>query len=269
MINVKSKRCQHSGCNTLASYGLSGNGVTHCSKHKQKNQLSNPNKKCEIKKCKDLALYNNNEKTPKRCEKHKLENDVNLVERECKKCDIIEVLNEDDFCTYCDEKKFFGFKLGKQREIKCWLELNEYKFISYDTALLYNECDLKLRPDFVFDCEFYKVVLEVDEHAHGNNNEVCECTRMINISQGFTIPTIFIRYNPDKFYKTLKNGSKKQYDPSKNKRLNTLKSWLDKLLNLTISDIKSYGYCSFIQLYYNEFNISKTFVETVNSFSKQ
>lgn len=119
------------------------------------------------------------------------------------------MLNNENLCTYCDPTRFLGFRLGKQREIKTWLSHNNYVFISYDNAILYNECDLKSRPDFVFDCDMYKVVLEVDEYAHANNNELCECTRMINIAQSFCQPTIFIRYNPDYYIHTLRNGSTK------------------------------------------------------------
>jgi hypothetical protein len=268
MVNVKDKRCDFDGCNKRPFYGLPGKSSSHCATHKKEYQINNPTKKCIIKKCKELAIYNNTEKKPKRCEAHKLDNDINLIERHCEKCGLLNVLNEHNTCTYCDPKKFLGFRLGKQLEVKSWLDRNNYTYESYDEALLYTECDLKSRPDFVFDCVGYKIVLEVDEYAHTNNNESCECTRMVNISQAFRSPTIFIRYNPDHYNVTLKNGTKKRFDPSKNKRFIELKNWLEHLLKLDVETINLYGYCSMVQLFYNEYSKSKVKPITITPFEK-
>ena len=89
---------------------------------------------------------------------------------------------------------------------------------------------------------------------------------MINISQSFCLPTIFIRYNPDYYYNTLKNGNKKKMEPSKNKRMDTLKRWLNYVLNLNYQELKKIGYCSMVQLYYNNFNSSNTEFITITKF---
>ena len=264
MIDIKNKRCNH--CNTIAYYGYPNQGKSHCAKHKQEGQNNNPNKRCEVKNCNELAIYNNTEKTPKRCEEHKLEDDLNLIEKQCVMCGLIEVLNKDNLCTYCDPEHFKGFRLGKQLEIKSMLDVNNYNYKSYDSALLNKECDLKSRPDFVFDCVSHYVILEVDEYAHGNNNELCECSRMVNISQSLTLPTIFIRYNPDKYYEILKNKSKVEKDPSKTERQKLLRIWLDYSLSLDMTRIKEIGYCSMIQLYYNNFNKNRVEFVTITSY---
>jgi hypothetical protein len=62
-----------------------------------------------------------------------------------------------------------------------------------------------------------------------------------------------LRYNPDMYYVTLKNGSKKQYNPSKLNRHKVLEEWLNYLMNLELSELKKYGYCSMIQLFYNNY----------------
>ena len=213
--------------------------------------------------CKEIALYNNNSKVPKRCELHKHDDDINLVERICKSCSLPNIINEMSLCTYCEPNKFLGFRLGKQREVKCYLEVNNYEFDSYDEAILYNECDLKSRPDFVFKYDTHNVVLEVDELAHKNNNELCECTRMVNISQAFMKPTIFIRYNPDSY--RVKNKSVE--GPSKNKRLQCLSGWLNYLANLTMDEITKYGYCSMIRLYFDDFTGSNVNPVTITHYS--
>jgi hypothetical protein len=40
--------------------------------------------------------------------------------------------------------------------------------------------------------------LEVDEDAHSGYDKECEIIRMNNICSGLGLPTLFIRYNPDK-----------------------------------------------------------------------
>ena len=251
MFSLKHKTCVEPNCPTRPYYGLPGNQAIYCVKHKTSGCMSYPKKICESEKCKEIALYNNNAKIPKRCELHKQDDDINLVERTCGNCELPEILNADNLCTYCDPKKFLGFRLGKQREVKAYLEVNNVKIDSYDRAIFQTDCNLKTRPDFTFDCHTHNIVLEVDENAHGNNNELCECTRMVNIAQAFMCPTIFIRYNPDHYYV---NG--KKMDPIKNVRLKLLLEWLRHLMALNHADLVKYGYCSMIQLYYNEFKPS-------------
>ena len=251
MIDVKTKTCVEPNCPTRPYYGLPGNQAIYCVKHKTSGCMSYPKKICESEKCKEIALYNNNAKIPKRCELHKQDDDINLVERTCGNCELPEILNADNLCTYCDPKKFLGFRLGKQREVKAYLEVNNVKIDSYDRAIFQTDCNLKTRPDFTFDCHTHNIVLEVDENAHGNKNELCECTRMVNIAQAFMCPTIFIRYNPDHYY-----VKGKKMDPIKNVRLKLLLQWLRHLMALNHADLVKYGYCSMIQLYYNEFKPS-------------
>ena len=263
MINVISKTCADPNCLTQPWYGIPGHQAIYCAKHKTTGCMSYPKKTCEVSKCKEIALYNNNEKIPKRCETHKTVGDINLIERECKSCNLPEILNGENICTYCDPQKFMGFRLGKQREVKSFLECNDIKFDSYDQAVLYNECDLKSRPDFMFECETHYIVLEVDENAHGGNNELCECTRMVNIAQAFMRPTIFIRYNPDYYHV---KGQK--IDTNKNIRLKKLVEWIRHLMALNNDAIIEYGYCSMIKLYYDEFKSSNIYPIIINDYDE-
>jgi hypothetical protein len=102
---------------------------------------------------------------------------------------------------------------------------NNLKFI-HDKQIK-NDCCLKYRPDFLFDCDTYFVILEVDEDAHESYAQECEIIRMNNITIGLGLPTLFIRYNPDKvgikkkekhfeLLKTLKEkiNLQKLHDPS-------------------------------------------------------
>ena len=263
MIDVKHKICMHPDCKKRPTYGLPGQSSTYCFMHKKEGYMTHSKKTCKVKSCKEIALYNNNSKVPKRCELHKQDDDINLIERICKSCSLPNIVNEMSLCTYCEPNKFLGFRLGKQREVKCYLEANNYEFDSYDEAILYNECDLKSRPDFVFKYDTHIIVLEVDELAHKNNNELCECTRMVNISQAFMKPTIFIRYNPDSYH--VKNKSVE--GPTKNKRLQCLSRWIDHLSNLTMDEITKYGYCSMIRLYFDDFKESNVHPEIITHYT--
>lgn len=94
-------------------------------------------------------------------------------------------------------------RLAKQREVRNFLENSleeDDLWTSYDRpteALV--QCRDRERPDFFWDQGLYGVVLEVDEDAHRNRPEFCECARMINIAQAEMRPIFFIRYNPDAY----------------------------------------------------------------------
>ena len=42
-------------------------------------------------------------------------------------------------------------------------------------------------------------MLEVDEDQHAGRPELCECTRMVNVSQDLGRVTFWVRYNPDRY----------------------------------------------------------------------
>jgi hypothetical protein len=54
-----------------------------------------------------------------------------------------------------------------------------------------------LFPDIRFDCDFYHLIVEVDEHKHRGADYKCDEQRMYNIIAKLGLPCIFIRYNPD------------------------------------------------------------------------
>ena len=54
-----------------------------------------------------------------------------------------------------------------------------------------------LFPDIRFDCGFYHLIVEVDEHKHRGADYKCDKQRMYDIIAKLGLPCIFIRYNPD------------------------------------------------------------------------
>jgi hypothetical protein len=54
-----------------------------------------------------------------------------------------------------------------------------------------------LFPDILFDCDFYNLIVEVDEFRHRGIDYSCDKRRMYDIIAKLGMPCIFIRYNPD------------------------------------------------------------------------
>jgi hypothetical protein len=57
----------------------------------------------------------------------------------------------------------------------------------------------RLRPDLYVHFGSHVVVLEVDENRHQGPTYQCEEKRMCAILQDFKCPTVFLRFNPDKY----------------------------------------------------------------------
>lgn len=75
--------------------------------------------------------------------------------------------------------------------------------------------DGHLFPDILFDCDYYNLIVEIDEHKHRGADYKCDEKRMYDIIAKLGLPCIFIRYNPD---------NKKS---DKNILLNSVKKYLE------------------------------------------
>lgn len=227
-----------------AIYGHAGSHITVCRTCKKVGMILKPAKKCIYKNCKKLALYGIITQT--HCEEHRREEEINLVERKCKGCELINILDHEGFCKYCNPTNFKSIRLAKQKEVQKMLDDNHYNYFSTDCIIDCGFCG-KERPDFVFETPGYFLVLEVDEHQHTSYK--CENDRMINISQSLGMQTIFVRYNPDEY--TTDNIRE---NPSKMIRFKKLREILDKFLKLDQEEAKEWGFLSCIYLFYNGYN---------------
>ncbi len=86
---------------------------------------------------------------------------------------------------------------------------------------------------------------------------------MINISQSLGMPTVFIRYNPDNY-----RVDGKLVKPSDILRLGKLKEWIKHVMKMSADDIKKAGFLSVVHLFFNEYDVSKTKLETLLLFDK-
>jgi hypothetical protein len=213
MIDVLHKKCVL--CNTGCLYGYPGIKPSHCYTHRQKGMIKRSKSKCIIPKCKAIAIYGSNW-VATHCEDHRLPEEDNLVERECKSCNLLMVLDINDHCEFCNPKSFERSRLAKQNGLMDYLNSQGLEGDSTDTTVDNGVCG-KERPDRVYDFGDKVVILECDENQHKERNCDCEQIRMVNISQTFGgIPVFFIRWNPDN-YKTSGNNKnleeiKKRYN---------------------------------------------------------
>jgi len=201
MINVAVHFCEHPDCEKIPNYGFVGHKPTRCRPHALEGMISKPKRRCEGVgniKCSNWAHWGTNGSVPERCEVHRLSTDVDMVLKRCPVCMEPKRVGQDNLCADCGSN-FLSYRLCKQRRVKGYLdgtlEIPPYEY--YD-EIVNSSCGRE-RPDFVWDCGTHKVILEVDEDQHKDRLRTCEQTRMINITQAFFMPCIWIRYNPDKF----------------------------------------------------------------------
>lgn len=230
MIDIKHSKCNI--CKIRANYNLPGMMPNFCSKHKKEGMISNPTKRCTSKDCKETATHGI--KSQLFCETHAPKDHYNLCERKCTnpKCpepNRLDILNKEGLCvTFCSlikQDQMMKKHIKKKEEfIGKLLEEEVKQELSHRDEVIDSSCS-KNRPDFVYDCGAYFVIIEVDEHQHKSykncgttkdERHKMENKRMFMIFQSFGGPkTIFIRYNPDSFCvnnKVVTVGDKKRHE---------------------------------------------------------
>ena len=225
MIIVTIRLCDSQDCTKQPNKGFPGNSATRCTEHKLPGMISHPRSRCTFRddsgnKCQELALYGITRAM--HCETHRETDEINLIEQTCVSCGLITVVDSHGVCGYCDPTNQVRTHLAKQRTVQAFLDRKidseeNPEYDSYDRQLDGGICGRE-RPDFLWDCGGWYVVLEVDEDQHDSRQDSCETIRMKNISQSLGGPKVwFLRYNPD-VYRT--NGRK--YNPRQKTRHKTL-----------------------------------------------
>lgn len=122
----------------------------------------------------------------------------------CPSCFIWRTLGK--LCSYCKPKN----------ENKLYQKTREYDVLMFlkkhlpDNDFIHNKSvgshctkgekensNGHLFPDIRFDCGFYNLIVEIDEHKHRGASYKCDEQRMYDIIAKLYLPCIFIRYNPD------------------------------------------------------------------------
>lgn len=193
MIDVKHKSCDNEACRRIKLYGYPRDQAKYCKKHKLEGMIDLLHKLCESNECETRPTFGIVDKKPTHCASHKSEEMKNVVDKHCTSCGLFKVYRKNNWlCFYCQP---FPRLLKKEHKVKALLE--EKGLVFTHNKQINNDCCLKYKPDFLFDCGSYFVVLECDENGHADYDRDCEMVRMNNISIGLGLPTLFIRYNPD------------------------------------------------------------------------
>lgn len=202
MTNLVSKRCLLETCDIISpKFGFPGKKPLYCSQHKLAGMSNICHTKCLNENCTNSPKFGLLGEKPIYCSLHKSEKMINVVHKRCTSCGIFQVDKKRNYlCSYCSPTHR---QTSREDTVKELLHKNGYTFI-HDKQIVNDSC-VRNRPDFLFDCGTYFVILECDEDAHKNYEKECEFVRMNNISYVLNKPTLFIRYNPD-----LKEVTRKQ-----------------------------------------------------------
>ncbi len=238
MIDVKSLSCENIECDTRARFGFPGKQPHLCTSHRAIGTILQPRKRCLEGNCSELAVYGM--RVHEHCEAHKVNGEVNILERKCKSCGLLGILDRNDNCETCDPATFKRIALAKQNMVRDYLIAEGFVFETVDRIIDGGVCG-KERPDFYIDCGTHILIIEVDEHQHSGRACECEQTRMVNISQSNGMRTIFLRWNPDP-YKPSRKGVPMM---ATSRRLVVLKEWVRHHLKTPPSEFLSVMYLFF------------------------
>lgn len=229
MKDVNNKiKCDIIGCGKSPTYNFEGLLPRYCTKHRKDGMIDLKHPKCKyidnqtnvICNSKAYYSYKNDNIDKKRvyCNLHKNDNMVNFSAKKCKNCDLFYVIKKTNYlCSYCNTNKP---KIQLTKELNVKKLFDKHNLIYTYNKYIQNDCCYKYRPDFVFDCITFFIIVEVDENAHKQYDKNCELIRMNNIQMSIGLPCKFIRYNPDN-----KKFSKEEKEE---KLIKILKEYLNK-----------------------------------------
>jgi hypothetical protein len=162
----------------------------------------------------------------------------------------MDILNKDGICVnFCslEEKDLLMKKRVKKQEeyvrtlLAEQIDIKTHVIQTWEDEIIDPTCT-KRRPDFVYHCGSFVVIVEVDEGQHKSytncgqtpeEKKKGENRRMVEVSQIFHgAPVVWIRYNPDSF----KDKSGKPVKVSTQKRQEALVQWIKKCIRMTWSN---------------------------------
>ena len=274
MINVKHKTCEHDGCKTRANFGYINQIGTRCARHKLPLMFQNRKVECQEENCLEISEYGKEE--PIHCFLHQKKGELCLLGQVCKQCNREnELCNSEQICfTYCrpNELSIMAKKIIKKKEglVLSYLDKNIKTDIKpIDDRIIDASC-VKRRPDRIYDCGSYFVIIEIDEYQHKSYSNSCsydakkqELRRMVQIHEALSngmMPVIFLRFNPDNF--RVKDKIQKV---NMQKRLEILSKWL--LYCLKLDDINKKP-IQIKHLFFDEYNESNLNFEHIDDIKK-
>lgn len=159
-VDVRTKTCIHEGCSKGAGYKNSPAGRRlYCSEHA----------------------------TSRMCHYGTL----------CGSCNLFNVHHKGDICAVCRKQHV----RSREFAVVTYL-INEARgdlgLPARTNCAVHGGCS-RYRPDVMYNYGTHAVVVEVDEDQHAQYTPACEHARMVQIQKDVGLPTVFVRFNPDKF----------------------------------------------------------------------
>ena len=140
MINVKSKRCDHDGCETIPVYNYEGGKQARfCVVHKEEGMIDVKSKRCEHDGCETMPAYNyEGEKQRRFCVVHKEEGMIDIKSKRCEHdgCGTIPVYNYEGekqarFCVVHKEEGMINVKNKRCKTTLCEIQPSNKTYKGY------------------------------------------------------------------------------------------------------------------------------------------
>ncbi len=207
MVDVKHKRCLL--CKKQPIYNVEGETKPiYCSTHKLDGMIDVKSKRCLL--CKKIPHFNfENETKGLYCNTHKLDGMIDVKHKKCKNgwCRTQPTNNKyDGYCLHCYMNMFPDKPVARNYKTKeqSVVDYIKDKFPNVDWIAdkrVDNGCS-KRRPDLLLHLGNQIIIIEVDENQHTDYNCSCENKRIMELSLDVShIPIVFIRFNPDMYFK--------------------------------------------------------------------
>ncbi len=133
--------------------------------------------------CTEQAEFGLNK--PLHCLAHQQPNEISLISQTCEGCHRVDILNKNRRCiSFCEpeaqyqqlkkHEKAQEIMVLKYLDAEISNDLTDESFFDFeDDKTIQNECDIKTRPDRIYDCKTHFVIVEVDEQQHKGKRSSC------------------------------------------------------------------------------------------------
>jgi hypothetical protein len=260
MIDVVNKRCLDCKKQPNYNYESQTKGV-YCADHKKDGMIDVVSKRC--RDCKKLPTYNYEGQIKRLyCADHKKDGMVDVVSKRCKNkwCFTFVRHKNDGYCLHCymnmfpDKPVARNYKT-KEQSVVDYIK-NNFPNVDWVADKRVDDGCSKRRPDLLLHMGNQILIIEVDENQHNDYNCSCENKRIMELSHDVGhIPIVFIRFNPDMYYKQKTkvsscwglNGNgilvikkKDEWTERLSRLSDVVKYWLENITDKTIETIHLY-----------------------------
>lgn len=203
--NVVDTLCQGTetdgkACHSKPSFALAGTrNAVWCRRHCPVgvSTVDVRSKMCACEGCPKVAIYKTSTRGPRLfCADHATSSMIHSG-TVCSSCKLFRVNRKGNICGVCRQQRV----RSREFAVVTYL-INEARadlgIPSRTNCAVRGGCS-RYRPDVMYNFGTHAVVVEVDEDQHAQYAPVCEHARMVQVQRDVGLPTVFVRFNPDRF----------------------------------------------------------------------